>query len=138
MYTPDKSKPAVYSTMNGKVIKIETTKTSTDSGRGNYVYIENNYYRTRYQHLDSVNVNEGDWVTVGKQVGTMGDTGSGGVHLHYEVEVWDGNKFVIVDPRPWLETDHTLTWQTPRFEVGSYVDTKGKTHILYTTTNPNP
>jgi murein DD-endopeptidase MepM/ murein hydrolase activator NlpD len=43
-------------------------------------------FETRYAHLSSIDVKEGDEVAIGQVVGKMGSTGrSTGTHLHYEV-----------------------------------------------------
>lgn len=45
-------------------------------------------YYTLYQHLDSISVAQGDTVSAGEQVGTMGDSGTAQrVHLHFEVRL---------------------------------------------------
>ncbi|MEM1401543.1 MAG: M23 family metallopeptidase, partial [Pseudomonadota bacterium] len=55
---------------------------------------------TRYAHLKSISVEEGDTIAQGQVIGTMGSTGrSTGTHLHYEVRV-DGE---AVDPKSFLE-----------------------------------
>jgi murein DD-endopeptidase MepM/ murein hydrolase activator NlpD len=47
-----------------------------------------NYVMTRYAHLKKIMVEEGEQVTRGKQIGTVGSSGlSTGPHLHYEVLV---------------------------------------------------
>ncbi len=56
---------------------------------------------TRYAHLSSLTVSEGDKVGMGQQLGGMGSTGrSTGTHLHYEVRI-DGR---AVNPRPFLDS----------------------------------
>ncbi|WP_204114599.1 M23 family metallopeptidase [Shimia biformata] len=63
-------------------------------------------YRTRYLHLSSRDVTEGDHVARGQQIGGMGNSGtfSGGLtHLHFELFLkWDNG---------WIEpTDPNLRW----------------------------
>lgn len=79
----------VYSMLTGHVLEL-----GTDSSQGNYIVIVNdisgttNYgYATRYMHLDSFSVNQGDYVVAGQQVGIEGTTGqSTGIHLHVEMQ----------------------------------------------------
>jgi murein DD-endopeptidase MepM/ murein hydrolase activator NlpD len=55
--------------------------------------------RTRYAHLQSVNVEEGQTVAIRQRIGHLGSSGrSSGAHLHYEVVV-DGKP---VDPQLFL------------------------------------
>ena len=56
-------------------------------GAGKYVTIDHgNGYTSRYLHLASVRVNEGDKVEKGQIIGIMGTTGSStGVHLDFRV-----------------------------------------------------
>ncbi|WP_372734453.1 peptidoglycan DD-metalloendopeptidase family protein [Nocardioides sp.] len=53
---------------------------------GQFVVIEHgNDESTLYAHLDSLTVTVGETVTVGTQIGTLGNTGnSSGAHLHFE------------------------------------------------------
>ena len=53
-----------------------------------------------YYHLDSMDVSEGDLVSTGTTLGTVGSTGlSTGPHLHWELRV----SGVAVDPNRHLE-----------------------------------
>ena len=60
---------------------------SSQGNYGNLIIIEHsNGYETRYAHLDTFEVNKGDKVVRGQQVGISGQTGGvTGPHLHYEV-----------------------------------------------------
>jgi len=73
----------VLSTANGVVTKVKYSK----RGDGNEVTVSHGQdYSTRYAHLDSIHVNEGDRIVVKTSIGTIGSTGlSTGPHLHYEV-----------------------------------------------------
>ncbi len=54
---------------------------------GNYIILKHDdEYQTKYSHLLSVNVQEGDIVKLGETIGKVGSTGiSTAPHLHYEV-----------------------------------------------------
>ena len=61
-------------------------------GYGNNILIQHNkYYRTRYAHLHTMNVSEGQTVKLGQKIGTVGATGSvrksgrDASHLHFEI-----------------------------------------------------
>lgn len=61
-------------------------------GYGNNILIQHNkYYRTRYAHLQRIHVVQGQKVTQGQKIGTVGDTGSvrksgrDASHLHFEI-----------------------------------------------------
>lgn len=61
-------------------------------GYGNNVLIQHNkYYRTRYAHLHTMNVAQGQKVAIGQKIGTVGATGSvrksgrDASHLHFEI-----------------------------------------------------
>jgi len=58
-------------------------------GYGNVIEIDHGYgIQTRYAHLRSLDVEEGDQVDAGQLIGRMGSTGrSTGTHLHYEVRL---------------------------------------------------
>ncbi len=73
---------------------------------GNYVKIQHSYgFYTKYGHLDSVYVEEGDEVRQGERIGTMGSTGlSTGPHLHFEVHL--GSQ--VLDPLRYLNIQNDL------------------------------
>lgn len=86
----------ILAAANGKVIE----RGYEAMGFGNYVVIRHAYgFSTKYAHLSKVFVNEGDIVTQGQRIGTMGNTGlSTGQHLHFEVRI--GSQ--VVDPLRFL------------------------------------
>ncbi len=73
----------VYATGAGRVYKV----THSRSGYGNEVVIDHGYgYKTRYSHLSSILVSEGQTVERGDYIAKTGSSGrSTGPHLHYEV-----------------------------------------------------
>lgn len=89
----------VYATGDGVVEKIEINSW----GYGREVVIDHGFgYKTRYAHLSSFIVNEGDTVKRGDLIGLVGNSGkSTGPHLHYEVEK-DGHK---VNPINFFHSD---------------------------------
>src|SRR5690554_561907 len=84
----------IYATGQGIV---ETTRVSS-WGYGKEIVINHGFgYKTRYAHLSSFLVKEGDTVKRGDLIGLVGNTGkSTGSHLHYEVEK-DGHKVSPID-----------------------------------------
>lgn len=86
----------IVSTANGKIIE----KGYEPNGFGNYVLIRHKYgFFTKYAHMDKVYVREGENVSQGQVIGTMGNTGlSTAPHLHYEVRI--GSQ--VVDPERYL------------------------------------
>ncbi len=92
----NRSKPPVWAAGAGKVVKASSG--TWGGGYGNHVIIDHgNGLQTLYGHLDSLSVNEGDYVTQGQVIGIMGNTGRvygpTGIHLHFEVRV-NGKKQV--------------------------------------------
>jgi murein DD-endopeptidase MepM/ murein hydrolase activator NlpD len=75
-------------------------------GYGNLVEIDSgNGLATRYAHLASIDVVQGESVAAGAIVGHIGETGRAtGPHLHYEVRI-DGEP---VDPERFLRAGQTL------------------------------
>ncbi len=88
---------SIIAAANGKVVE----RGYDAMGFGNYVVIRHSYgYSTKYAHMDKVYVEEGDTVTQGQKLGTMGNTGlSTGQHLHFEVRI--GSQ--VVDPLRFLD-----------------------------------
>lgn len=75
--------------------------TPTTGGEGNQVALDHgDGVQTKYKHLASRTVKEGDTVSSGEQIGVMGNTGNWttGAHLHFEV--WKNGS--DIDPRTWL------------------------------------
>ena len=73
----------IYATGDGKVTKAEFSH----FGYGKEVVIDHGFgYKTIYAHLRKIEVEEGDEVSRGDVIGTLGNTGrSTGPHLHYEI-----------------------------------------------------
>ena len=77
-----KGNTAVYPIQTGTVVKIHTTN---DGGAGRYVVIKhdkvNQYngksFYSKYFHLHTVTVKEGDSVTLDTKIGTAGGSGQG-------------------------------------------------------------
>jgi murein DD-endopeptidase MepM/ murein hydrolase activator NlpD len=81
-------------------------KTGNDGGRGNYVALYNPSEDQTYVYfhlLRPSQLNPGDEVPAGAEVGAMGCTGSCyGTHLHFEVRSGDSIEAKPVDPLPML------------------------------------
>ncbi|HMS29211.1 MAG TPA: M23 family metallopeptidase [Saprospiraceae bacterium] len=73
----------IQSTGDGKVVKVE----NKSSGYGRSVTIDHGFgYVTLYAHMKDIVVRQGEKVTKGQKIGTIGNTGtSTGPHCHYEV-----------------------------------------------------
>lgn len=74
----------IYATADGVVIIA-----GWSSGYGRLIKIQHEFgIETRYAHLNSIKVTEGQRVSRGERIGDMGNSGrSTGPHLHYEVRV---------------------------------------------------
>lgn len=79
---PLKSGAPIYAVFDGKVRFSQSS-----GGYGNLVVIRhNNGLETYYAHLSNREVQAGDWVVAGQEIGQGGSTGkSSGPHLHFEV-----------------------------------------------------
>jgi len=83
------------------------------NGYGKTVYLAHKVgYQTRYAHLNSIRVEQGQTVHAGQQIGTVGDTGftlkSGkdASHLHFEI-LKSGNRIDPLTLLPPYETSAT-------------------------------
>lgn len=74
----------VRATAPGKVIEA-----GPNGGYGRMIEIDHGHgISTRYAHLSSIAVNEGDTIRKGQIIGAVGSTGrSTGPHLHYEIRI---------------------------------------------------
>jgi len=73
----------VYATSNGTIVKVRLD----NKGYGKHIVIQHDdVYQTMYAQLSEINVEEGEIVKKGQQIGKVGSSGtSTGPHLHYEV-----------------------------------------------------
>ena len=114
----------------GKVVEIRKDSVGfEDNGSyGNYVLIDHgNDLKTRYAHLNTVNVNINDIVNRGDILGYMGETGYAfGGHLHFEM-IKNGKK---IDPTKYIfEENPRLIFACP--EDGIYYINLNKDSKLY-------
>lgn len=86
----------IFATADGTV-----SNTGWNSGYGLTVDIDHGYgFRTRYAHCNSILVKQGDMVTRGQVIATVGSTGrTVAPHLHYEIHV----SGVKVNPAPYID-----------------------------------
>lgn len=82
----------ILATANGQVITSKFSK-----NYGNHIIIQHSSkYKTLYAHLKSLNVQAGDDVKLGQEIGIIGNSGKSiKTHLHYEVLEFD----TPVDPK---------------------------------------
>ena len=87
----------IYSATAGTV-----TKVFYDSTGGNQIWIQSGKYTFVYAHMSKKAIpHVGDSVSIGTQIGTMGDTGKvTGVHLHFEIRDASGTS---LDPSEILD-----------------------------------
>lgn len=73
----------IYATGDGVVVKVAHER----KGYGNHVEIDHGFgYKTRYAHMQRIDVEEGQKVSRGDCIGLSGKSGRiTGPHLHYEV-----------------------------------------------------
>jgi len=88
---------------------VDVYGTNGGTGYGNYVLIDHGGgWSTRYAHLDTVAIAQGDPVRVGTKIGTVGHTGntvpSDFAHVHYEQRLNGTVKVADFDGTAWSKT----------------------------------
>ena len=94
---------------------------------GNVVIIDHGHgISTSYNHLNAIDVQPGDEVTMGEKIGTVGSTGqSTGPHLHWgmtvsglsvNAEQWVGESFTPAPDEIWQEMSVKVERLTPNSE----------------------
>lgn len=111
------TKKPVYAAEDGTVNWVQTWDGKSTAGNqsyGNAVKIRHADYNgktleTRYAHLSSYVVSNGQKVSEGQLIGYTGNTGkSSGAHLHFEV-IFGG---IRRNPLVWLDDNFSLAWTT--------------------------
>ncbi|WKZ58195.1 MAG: M23 family metallopeptidase [Cyclobacteriaceae bacterium] len=76
---------SVVASTSGKISQV--LYSDLQMGKGNFIEIDHgNGYTTRYHHLDEIRIKQGQSVTKGSEIGTVGMTGGAvSPHLHFEV-----------------------------------------------------
>lgn len=93
-------KVIIYATHTG------TAKFYIDNEGGETIEILNNDgdLKTIYIHFKNVNVKTGDAIQAGMPLGEMGDSGfATGEHLHYEIQIKEGNNWRPVNPSTYIK-----------------------------------
>lgn len=91
----------VVASGNGKVVEL-----GYDPGYGFYIWLRHKYgFRTRYSHLQAIQVSEGEEVAQGQRIATLGNSGiSTGPHLDFQI--WLGTD--VVDPAVFLKISNSF------------------------------
>ena len=93
--------PPIFSTHEGFVEVHDSN--SGGSGRSITIVSPDGKFRTRYFHLQSISVAEGQYVWESDAIGEMGGSAMGkddrwASHLHYEIQVKTDDGWVSIDP----------------------------------------
>lgn len=98
----------VYCAQDGVVDQIDTQERSGLDVRV-VSTVGAKKYRHIYEHLLGYQPKKGDTLKVGDLIGWADNTGySSGDHLHFQFEEWIGNKWVQIDPLPYMEDRFAL------------------------------
>jgi RHS repeat-associated protein len=91
-------------TTHDGIVSVDDNKEGGE-GRSVVVTSPDRKFRTRYFHLSSISVKDGEKITESTIIGEMGGSANGKergreVHLHYEIQVYDEEtkKFIPYDP----------------------------------------
>lgn len=100
-FAPGGGGDPVYASAAGVVVRAVAGYT----GYGHYIVLDHGGgYQTRYAHLGSIEIAQGDEVAAGQTIGTIGRTGRAtGNHLHFEVRR-DGE---CLHPLDYVNADNT-------------------------------
>lgn len=96
----DTHQVVVFSTLNGSVSHFR------DEYGGETVEITNseNSLKAIFVHFSTVFVNSGVTIKAGTPIGIMGKTGfATGEHVHYEIQLKDGNSWNITNPLQYIQ-----------------------------------
>ena len=132
----------IVATHSGRVAFVKTT---TNGGNGREIRIESpdGSFMTRYLHLSSIAVEEGQEISEGQTIGLMGGSANGKelgrtAHLHYEIHKNNGNGFVIgkraegntsinpwngnqpVDPQLWIAPNQMDFYNESDFQMALF------------------
>lgn len=98
----------------------EVSRSYYSPSYGNVIFIEHeNGLETVYAHLHERFLTEGNRVSQGQQIGTVGNTGrSSGDHLHFEVHIgnWNVEKSNSIDPFLVLKEEQHFVLQDAKVE----------------------
>lgn len=115
----------VYAAEDAAVDQVQSWDGHSTKGMqsyGNMVRLRHEDYngktlQTRYAHLSSIVVKQGQQVKEGQLIGYTGQTGNvRGAHLHFEV-ILAGTR---VNPLNWLDDDFTCASDSVRANLGTY------------------
>ncbi len=88
-------------------------------------FVESLY--TLYAHLSEIDVEEGETVRAGEQIGKVGSTGAAtGSHLHFEVRFGENEYFAARNPELWLAPLPDEEGQPRGFLAGRILNPDGK------------
>lgn len=114
----------------GNVIAIEH-----QVARGN----ETLRVRSAYYHLSRIDVQNGQQVNAGDQIGLSGNTGcSGGPHLHFQTDVFAKGRFIDIDPYGWEGPGSDPWANDPRGTSSVWLWQDGQAPALYQDRQQSP
>jgi len=100
---------AVHAAMDGTVVRADSNSASY-GGQVVIRMVDGNFSQTA--HMDSISVAVGDNVSVGDQVGTVGNTGNASnrpAHVHWEIRTGPDHTATVQNPSQWLSQSFSIT-----------------------------